>query len=136
MDRLRPRSALRPTRVTCRGDHPTQPEAPASTRRPPRRSSTAGLCRRSARSGSQREEVRIEHEPIADANADEAMDEPAMSEEEHEVTLPAEEPVVDKRAVPKERVRLDKDVQTEQRTVAERIGKEEIDVAVDGDPKR
>ena len=38
-----------------------------------------------------------------------------ISEEEHEVTLRAEEPVVEKRAVPKERVRLEKDVETDER---------------------
>jgi hypothetical protein len=35
----------------------------------------------------QREEVRIEREPITDANIGEAMDGPAISEEEHEVIL-------------------------------------------------
>ena len=56
-----------------------------------------------------REEVRVEREPITDANVDDATEGPAISEEEHEVTLHAEEAVVEKRAVPKERVRLDKD---------------------------
>ncbi|HEV2057851.1 MAG TPA: YsnF/AvaK domain-containing protein [Solirubrobacteraceae bacterium] len=56
----------------------------------------------------QREEVGIEREPITDANVGAATDAPAISEEEHEVTLHAEEPVVEKRVVPKERVRLDK----------------------------
>ena len=35
----------------------------------------------------QREEVRVEREPITDANLDEATSGPAISEEEHEVTL-------------------------------------------------
>ena len=56
-----------------------------------------------------REEVRVEREPITDANVDDATDGPAISEEEHEVVLRAEEPVVEKRAVPKERVRLEKE---------------------------
>jgi uncharacterized protein (TIGR02271 family) len=34
-----------------------------------------------------REEVRVEREPITDANYDKAMDGPALSEEEHEVVL-------------------------------------------------
>ena len=55
-----------------------------------------------------REEVRVEREPITDANVGNAMDGPAISEEEHEVTLHAERPVVAKEAVPVERVRLDK----------------------------
>jgi uncharacterized protein (TIGR02271 family) len=79
----------------------------------------------------QREEVRIEREPITDANADDAMDGPAISEEEHEVTLHTEEPVVEKRAVPKERVRLDKDVVTDEETVSEQVRQERIEADAD-----
>jgi uncharacterized protein (TIGR02271 family) len=75
-----------------------------------------------------REEVRLEREPITDANRGEALDGPAISEEEHEVTLHAEEPVVEKRAVPQERVRLGKDVHTEEREVSDTVRKERIDV--------
>jgi uncharacterized protein (TIGR02271 family) len=74
-----------------------------------------------------REEVRVEREPITDANVGRATDGPAISEEEHEVTLHAEEPVVEKTAVPKERVRLDKDVVTDERQVTEEVRKERID---------
>ena len=76
----------------------------------------------------QREEVRVEREPITDANVGNATDGPAISEEEHEVTLHAEEPVVDKRAVPKERVRLDKETVQEERQVSDTVAKEEIEV--------
>ena len=76
----------------------------------------------------QREEVRVEREPVTEGNIDNATDGPAISEEEHEVTLHAEEPVVEKRAVPKERVRLDKDVVQEERQVSETVSKEQIDV--------
>ena len=55
------------------------------------------------------------------------MDGPAISEEEHEVTLHAEEPVVEKRAVPKERVRLEKDTITEEVGVSEEVRKELIE---------
>jgi hypothetical protein len=48
----------------------------------------------------QREEVRVEREPITDANVGAATDGPEISEEEHEVTLHAEEPVCEKRTVP------------------------------------
>jgi uncharacterized protein (TIGR02271 family) len=75
-----------------------------------------------------REEVRVEREPITDANVGNAMDGPAISEEEHEVVLHAEQPVVAKEAVPVERVRLDKDVVTEQAQVTENLRKEEIEV--------
>jgi uncharacterized protein (TIGR02271 family) len=76
----------------------------------------------------QREEVRVEREPITDANLDAATSGPAISEEEHEVTLHEETPVVDKRAVPKERVRLDKETVTEERQVSEEVRKEQIQV--------
>jgi uncharacterized protein (TIGR02271 family) len=75
-----------------------------------------------------REEVRVEREPITDANAGDAMDGPEISEDEHEVVLHEEEPVAEKRTVPKERVRLDKDAHTEEREVSETLRKEEVDV--------
>ena len=75
-----------------------------------------------------REEVRVQREPITDANVGAATDGPEISEEEHEVVLHEEEPVAEKRAVPKERVRLDKDVQTEEREVSDTVRKEQIDV--------
>jgi uncharacterized protein (TIGR02271 family) len=76
----------------------------------------------------QREELRVEREPITDANLDAATSGPAISEEEHEVTLHEETPVVDKRAVPRERVRLEKDTVTEERQVSEDLRKEQIQV--------
>jgi uncharacterized protein (TIGR02271 family) len=79
-----------------------------------------------------REEVRIEREPITDANRGDALDGPAISEEEHEVVLHEEEVVAEKRAVPKERIRLDKDVETVDETVSETVRKEQIDVDGDG----
>jgi uncharacterized protein (TIGR02271 family) len=81
----------------------------------------------------QREEVRVEREPITDANLDAATSGPAISEEEHEVTLREEEVVVDKRAVPRERVRLDTETVTEERQVAEEVRKEQIEVEGDND---
>jgi uncharacterized protein (TIGR02271 family) len=78
-----------------------------------------------------REEVRVEREPITDANVGKAMDGPAISEEEHEVTLRAERPVVEKEAVPVERVRLDKETVTDQETVSADLREERIEV--DGD---
>ena len=75
-----------------------------------------------------REEVRVEREPITEGNVDNATDGPAISEEEHEVTLHAEEPVVEKRAVPKERVSLDKETVEDERQVSETVAKEEIEI--------
>jgi uncharacterized protein (TIGR02271 family) len=80
----------------------------------------------------QREEVRVEREPITDANLDDATSGPDISEAEHEVTLHEEEAVVEKRAVPRERVRLDTETVTEERQVSEEIQKEQIDVDDEG----
>jgi uncharacterized protein (TIGR02271 family) len=75
-----------------------------------------------------REEIRVEREPITDGNVDDAVDGPAISEEEHEVVLHEEEVLVDKRAVPKERVRLDKETHVDEETVNETVAREEIEV--------
>jgi uncharacterized protein (TIGR02271 family) len=75
-----------------------------------------------------REEVRVEREPITDANIDRATDGPAISEAEHEVVLHEEQVVTEKRTVPKERVRLDKDVITEEQQVSDKVRKERIDI--------
>jgi uncharacterized protein (TIGR02271 family) len=76
----------------------------------------------------QRERVRVEREPITDANLPAATSGPEISEEEHEVILSEEEPVVEKRVVPKERVRLDKDTVTDEERVAEQVRKEQIEL--------
>ncbi|MBV9092415.1 MAG: PRC and DUF2382 domain-containing protein [Streptosporangiaceae bacterium] len=83
------------------------------------------------------EEVRIEREPITEANRDAALSGPDISEEEHEVTLHAERPVVEKEAVPVERVRLSTETVTEQHEVSEQVRKEQIDEPdVDPDMRR
>jgi uncharacterized protein (TIGR02271 family) len=76
----------------------------------------------------QREEVRVEREPITDANLDAATSGPALTESEHEVVLHEERPVVDKEVVPRERVRLDTETVTEERQVGEEVRKEQIEV--------
>jgi uncharacterized protein (TIGR02271 family) len=75
-----------------------------------------------------RERVRVEREPITDANLDAATSGQDISEAEHEVVLREEEPVVEKRVVPRERVRLDKDTVTGEERVTEEVRKEQIDV--------
>jgi uncharacterized protein (TIGR02271 family) len=75
----------------------------------------------------QHEEVRIEREPITDANRDQAMSGADISEEEHEVVLHEEEPVVEKRVVPKERVSLGKETVSEEREVSEEVRKEQVE---------
>ena len=79
----------------------------------------------------QREEVRVEREPITDANRDEALSGPGISEEEHEVVLHEERPVVDKDTVAVERVRLDTETVTDQETVGGEVRKERVDVEGD-----
>ncbi|MFC7490359.1 MULTISPECIES: DUF2382 domain-containing protein [unclassified Knoellia] len=81
-----------------------------------------------------REEVTIEREPITDANRDEAMAGPDISEEEHEVVLTEERPVVEKETVAVERVKLGKETVTDQEQVSESVRKEQIDTdGVEGD---
>ena len=70
-----------------------------------------------------RETARVTREPI---------DEPAsgadFSEKEIEVPLRSEEAVVEKQAVAKERIGIEKDVETEQRTISDEVRKERVDV--------
>src|SRR3954453_7578175 len=80
------------------------------------------------------EEVRVESEPVTDANLDQAIDGPEISEEEHEVVLNEEVPVVEKETVAKERVRLTKDTVTDEETVNETARKEQIET--EGDVRR
>jgi uncharacterized protein (TIGR02271 family) len=75
-----------------------------------------------------REKARVEREPITDANLDAAISGPDITEAEHEVVLREEEPVVEKRVVPRERVRLDKDTVTDEERVDEQVRKEQIEV--------
>jgi uncharacterized protein (TIGR02271 family) len=74
-----------------------------------------------------REEARIEREPITDENIDAAMAGPEISTGEHEVVLHEEVPVVEKRTVPKERVRLEKETRTDEEQVIEHARKEQIE---------
>jgi uncharacterized protein (TIGR02271 family) len=74
------------------------------------------------------DEVTLSREPITDANRGPANAGPAISEEEHEVTLHAERPVVDTEAVAVERVKVGKQTVTEQETVRGEVRKEQIDL--------
>ncbi|MET9778341.1 PRC and DUF2382 domain-containing protein [Streptomyces sp. NPDC006367] len=87
------------------------------------------------------EEVRVEREPITDANRDEALSGPAFTEAEHEVTLHEERPVVETETVPVERVRMTTEEHTENETVRGRVRKERIeaeteDLTDDDDTRR
>lgn len=74
------------------------------------------------------EEVRIDREPIAEGNRDAAYAGPGISEAEHEVTLHEERPVVEKETRPVERVRLGKEVRTDEEQVSEDVRKEEVEL--------
>ena len=76
------------------------------------------------------EEVRIEREPITDANAGDALSGAELTEDEHEVTLHAEQPVVSKHTEPVERVRLETETVTDTESVSEEVRKEQIDTDV------
>ena len=79
------------------------------------------------------EEVRVEREPITDANRGDAYDGPAISEEEHEVTLRAERPVVDTEAVAVERIRMGTNTVHNEESVSGEVRKEVVDVDHAGD---
>jgi uncharacterized protein (TIGR02271 family) len=86
------------------------------------------------------EEVRLEREPITEQNAAVAHDGPEISEEEHEVVLREERPVVGKETVAKERVRLGTETQHSEEQISEQVRKEEIDTdgaegVADGDAR-
>jgi uncharacterized protein (TIGR02271 family) len=73
------------------------------------------------------EEVRLEREPITDANRGGATSGPEITEAEHEVTLNAERPVVDTETVPVERVRLGKETVRDEQSVSGEVRKEQIE---------
>jgi uncharacterized protein (TIGR02271 family) len=74
------------------------------------------------------EEVRLEREPITDADRDAAYSGGEITDEEHEVTLRAERPVVSTEAEPVERVRLGKETVTGTETVSGEVRKEQIEL--------
>ena len=83
-----------------------------------------------------KERAVLEREPIEASNLDDATSGPAISEEEHEVVLHEERPVVEKTAVPVERVKLDTSVDVEEHEVSEDVRKEQIEVDGDIDDTR
>ena len=74
------------------------------------------------------ERLRVEREPITEANRDKAMDGPEITENEYEISLMAEKPVVEKEVVAVERVRLGKEQVTTQETVSGEVRKEQIEI--------
>lgn len=83
-----------------------------------------------------KERAVLETEPITDANREEALSGPGISEEEHEVVLQEERPVVGKTTEPVERVRLGTETVTDEETVTEEVRKEHIETEGDLDDRR
>jgi uncharacterized protein (TIGR02271 family) len=75
-----------------------------------------------------REVAQVTREPI-----DQPVGDHEFGEDEVEVPLSAEKPVVQKQAVAKERIGLEKDVETETRTVQDEVRKERVEVEGDVD---
>ena len=73
----------------------------------------------------------IETEPVTEANAGAATSGPDISEEEHEVVLNEEVPVVEKTTQPVERVRLGTETTTDEETVTEEVRKEHIEAELE-----
>jgi stress response protein YsnF len=73
------------------------------------------------------EEVRVEREPITDENRDAALRGQEISEGEYEVVLHEEQPVVEKKVVPVERVRLATETVTGEETISADVRKEQIE---------
>jgi uncharacterized protein (TIGR02271 family) len=73
----------------------------------------------------EREELRVQREPIPAGQGDGDAE---VSADERTIELREEQPVVDKRVVPKERVRIDKEVVRDQEHVSEPVRKEQIEV--------
>ena len=76
------------------------------------------------------ERARVTREPI-----DEAVSGAAIGEEQVDVTLRGEKAVVEKEAVAKERIGVEKDVDVEQETISGEVRKERIDVEGDADDR-
>jgi uncharacterized protein (TIGR02271 family) len=73
----------------------------------------------------EREELRVQREPIPAGEGDSDAE---VSADERTVELREEQPVVDKRVVPKERVRIGKEVVRDQEQISEPVRKEQIEV--------
>jgi uncharacterized protein (TIGR02271 family) len=82
-----------------------------------------------------KERAVVEREPVDQSNLDQALDGPAISEEEHEVVLHEERAVADTVAEPVERVRLGTETVQEEETVTGQVRKEHIETEGDVDAR-
>jgi uncharacterized protein (TIGR02271 family) len=79
-----------------------------------------------------REEIRVEEVPIPSDDARRATEDADVSSED-EIVLYKEIPVIEKRVVPAERVRIVKDVRADEAQISEKLRKERIDVETDAE---
>jgi uncharacterized protein (TIGR02271 family) len=73
----------------------------------------------------EREELRVHREPVRAGEGDGDAD---ISADEQTIELREEQPVVDKRVVPKERIRIGKEVVRDHEQVSEPVRKEQVEV--------
>ena len=78
-----------------------------------------------------REKARVTREPVEGTVGDEEIGDEAI-----EVTLREEEPVIEKQTVAKERIRIEKDVETDIETVTGELRKERVGVERDAVKER
>ena len=83
-----------------------------------------------------REEVRVEREPITDANRGEALSGTEITEDEHEIVLHEERPVVTTETVPVERVRLGTETVTDRRRSVARSARNGLKLTTSAPPTR
>lgn len=79
-----------------------------------------------------REELRVVREPVSDTAANSPAPSSSTGENDLEIVLYAERPVTRMEIVPVERVRVHKELVTDQITVSEDVRQERIDTQVDG----
>ena len=89
-----------------------------------------------AQVGTSHEELTIEREPITEANRGAATSGAQLSEEEHEVVLHEEVPVVSTTVEAVERVRLGTETEHDTQAVSADVRKEEIELDTDGVSER
>jgi uncharacterized protein (TIGR02271 family) len=80
-----------------------------------------------------REELVIEREPIEPGTA-EAPADAQIVEADFDFVLLAEQPVIEKRVVPVEQIRLHKEVVVEEETISDHVRKERVDVEQKSEP--
>jgi uncharacterized protein (TIGR02271 family) len=79
-----------------------------------------------------REHLRLERELVPEDEAETGVAEIGGSMEDYSIVLLEETVVVDKRVVPRERVRVQKEVVTETQQISETVRREQIDFEHDG----